>query len=364
MVPLTAGTSEATVKSFNKGRFARVIGAMGAAMLMAMSPAAVVGTGVPVAYAQDDDPVPVVTETETEVVTVEEEAVPVPAEEPESAPADEPVEVPADGEQPESEDPVEDAEAVHSAPVPAPRIARQAITTAGTVTDENLMAEFGLEEVPAICVDPVDTLWASSERFAFEYDKDGNPTGRQITLSPNVNRDQYGSAIAIDQTGTRMYAANYCNDQNNRPNIVLREYDVATGATLRNIETDIPKTQVNSQISTTYRVLNSLSMTPVIEHLYLGGEFQTALWKVRISDGVATVVSGNTARHATLGWAGDFIKLSNGGYLGARKDGRIVYWPGEISGDPQVVGRFRIGTPQSWTEVPRSMGLAVVDGIV
>lgn len=65
MVPTTARASEETVKRFNKGRFARVVGAMGAAMLMALSPAP--------APAPADEPVPVPSEDAVEVPTEESE---------------------------------------------------------------------------------------------------------------------------------------------------------------------------------------------------------------------------------------------------------------------------------------------------
>ncbi|MFD5869390.1 SpaA isopeptide-forming pilin-related protein [Corynebacterium sp. NPDC060344] len=372
------------MKNWNKGRFARVAGAMGAAMLMVVAPAAVVDTGInvgaplgaPIAHAQDDEDVAVPTEeASTSTATVTEEApaprpepAPAPAPAPVPAPAEEaPVPPPADADDevadrsatPETEEEADPSDGLREpGRVTGRSMARAAVAEPGIVTDPALLNEFGLTAPNPVCVDS-SYLWVSSDTRAYQIRPDGTMTGKSVVKAGRTTNEQWGSAIALNREGTILYAANFQN-QNNGTSIFLRRFDTTTGEELSTMRTTLPRNDVGG----TVRNLNSLSMSPSGTSLYLGGAGGSRVWEIDVNpnaSGRHEVLNTFGPFSGITGWGGDFITLANGGLLGATNDGRLVFWPtGFAGGAPEIIGK----PVAPGTNFSKVQGLADVDGIV
>ena len=342
------------MKKFSGGRFARMVGAMGAAMLMVAAPTVAVGPGIgaPVAHAQDDEPVPVVTETETEVVT-EEAPAPVPA----PAPADEPVPVPGDDAVPvpQEEGAVADRSAMTTNAIEestAPEMASRAML-ATTPTCEN----------PTIWISSADPNRPPSKAWELvpvpnSDDKEWVRSGLTYDLINNGGQQQYdfGAAIAMDQSNTFLWSApSFLGSTTNL--ITLQWIDVRTGERGW-FQTGITPAEINRQAH--LRTINSLSFAPDGNHLYVGAFNSPTVWTIDVTDTNPATNTGRATVSGVTGFGGDFLTLSNGGTLGATNDGSLIYWPGRPTGSGTNVGKVRglNGT------IPRIQGLAMIDNRV
>ena len=346
--------------TFKNRRFARAIGAMGAAVLMAVAPAAIVETAVPTAQAQDE-PVPVVTETATETVTVEEEEEPVPP--PAPAPAPEPV--PAPGNEPVPA-PTDDA-------VEAPAESSEETTTESEEPAARSRASRAV--VPGAPNCSADTIWVSDDGDAYELTESNGMwvrTQRSVRLdqegetylAPDGYRRNYsfGSGVAMSPDGTTLWGAPYydrgLSNNADTSQIKLRWVNVDTGD-----HGDLRINVAPRDLGTTVglRHFNSLSFSRDGRHLFLASRQVSTVWKIdtqnpdyRNNTESFTMNLGSNVR----GHGGDFIALPDGGTLGIRSDGMLLRWPGDpVTSNPRAIGRVNY---DGGGAMPTIQGLAKV----